>query len=219
VTRQKSEIEPEEAGERTGKVHGEPPNSAHCSETEWNVKLIYGEAIATMARLDGIQAKFVRAVNVAADELRFIGDREGTLKRSRLERANENEGALGEHVFQGDVFTGEVVPGEFGFFDEEDFILVPAGDFHAATAGNRKRFREHQCSSRKRKSSFSAKEREGKRKQGKQLGGIRKNQCASEKQNGAPVVQSEAERGRSSARLRKRCGTPHIARWGKYAGR
>jgi hypothetical protein len=115
---------------------------------EGNKKLIYGEAIAAVARLHGIQVKFVRTVNVAADELRFISDGEGTLKRSRLERANENKGALGEHVLQGDVFAGEVVPGELGLFDEEDFILVPAGDFNAATAGNRKRFRKHERSSR-----------------------------------------------------------------------
>jgi hypothetical protein len=115
---------------------------------EGNKKLIYGEAIAAVARLHGIQVKFVRTVNVAADELRFISDGEGTLKRSRLERANENKGALGEHVLQGDVFAGEVVPGELGLFDEEDFILVPAGDFNAATAGNGKRFRKHERSSR-----------------------------------------------------------------------
>ena len=175
MTRQESESEPEQAREGITKGRGEPPKSGHCSETERNKKLIYGEAIAAMARPHGIQAKFVCAVNVAADELRFISDGKGRLKRSRLERANENEGALGEHVFQGDVFTGEVVPGEFGLFDEEDFILVPAGDFYAATAGNRKRFREHPCSSRKGESSFSARGREGKGKQGKHLDGIRKN--------------------------------------------
>lgn len=129
------------------KDRGEPPNSGHCSETEGNRRLIYGERTVAVARLHSIQAKFVRAVNGAADELRFVGDGKRTLKRSRLQRANENEGALGEHVFQGDVFAGEVVPGELGLFDEEDFILVPAGDFNAASADNRKRFREHQCSS------------------------------------------------------------------------
>jgi hypothetical protein len=169
VTRQKSENEPEEADKKIRKGRGEPPNSGHCSETERNKKLIYGEAIATVARLHGIQAKFVCAENVAADELRFIGDGKGTLKRSRLERANENEGALGEHVFQGDVFTGEVVPGEFGLFDEEDFILVPAGDFHAATAGNRKRFREHQCSLPQRKEQFFCQGKRRQKKAGKAL--------------------------------------------------
>jgi len=136
----------------------------------------------------------VRAVNVAADELRFIGDGKGTLCRSRLEGAYENESALGDHVLQGDVFAGEVVPGELGLLDEEDFILVPAGDFNATSTGNRKRFGEHQSSSRKGKSSFSARGREYRRKQGKHLGGIRKNKCAGEKQNGAPMVQNEAER-------------------------
>jgi len=149
-----------------------------------------------VARLDGIQTKFVRAVRVAGDEFSFISDGEGTLKRSRLERANENEGALGEHVFQGDVFTGEVVPGEFGLFDEEVLILIPAGDFNAAAADNRKRFREHRCSSRGGKSSFSARGTEGNRMKGKRLDWIRRNKCAIEKQDGAPVVQSEAERRR-----------------------
>jgi hypothetical protein len=107
----------------------------------------------------------MRTVNVAAYELRLIGDGKGTLKRSRLERAYENEGAFGEHVFQGDMIAGKVVPGELGLFDEEDFILVPAGDFNAATADNRKRFQKHEYSSRGGKSSFSAREREGKRKQ------------------------------------------------------
>jgi len=120
-----------------------------------------------VARLDGIQAKFVGTVNVTADELRFIGDGKGTLKRRRLEHAYENEGALGEHVTQADMFASEVVPGELGLFDKEYLILVPTGDFHATGAFNRKRFSEHRSSSRRRKSSFSARGRERKRKEGK----------------------------------------------------
>ncbi len=140
---------------------------------EGKEKLIYGEAIAAVARLDGIQAKLVRAVSVAGDEFRFISYGKGTLKRSRLEHANEDECAVGEHMFQSNVFAGEVVPGEFGLFDEEDFILVPAGNFNAATADNRKRFREHRCSSGEGKSSFSARGTEGNRMKGKRLDWIR----------------------------------------------
>jgi hypothetical protein len=138
----------------------------------------------------------VSAVSVAGDEFDFISDGKGMLERSRLEHAYEDEGAVGEHVFQGDVFAGEVVPGEFGLFDEEDFIRVPAGDFNAATADNREYFREHQCSSRKGKSSFSARGTEGNRMEGKRLDWIRRSKCAGEKQHGAPVVQSDAERRR-----------------------
>jgi hypothetical protein len=208
------------AGERTRKGRGKPPNSGHCSKTKGNTKLVYGEAIAAEAGLDGIQTKLVSALNVATDELCFISDGKGTLRSSRQKRANENKGALGEHVFQGDVFAGEVVPGKFGLFDKEIFILVPTRDFHAASAGNWKRFCDHQSSSGGRKSSFSASERKDKRKQGKQLEEISKNKCAAEKQNVLPMVQSEAERGGKPRWLKKRrCGRRHHARLGKPNGR
>src|SRR5208337_2367308 len=86
ATRQSCENKSAEAGKRIRKRKGTSPNSGHCSETVGKKKLIHGKAIAAVARLDGIQTKFVRAVRVAGDEFSFISDGEGTLKRSRSVR-------------------------------------------------------------------------------------------------------------------------------------
>ena len=45
-----------------------------------------------------------------------------------LEGANART-LIVEIVLEGDLFAGDVVRGEEGFFDEEKFVFIPTGDF------------------------------------------------------------------------------------------
>jgi len=67
----------------------------------------------------------------------FVSDGAVAMRRSRLQDANENDGTVGEHVLERDVLAREFVIAEFGFFDEEDFVLIPARDFHAGISSKR----------------------------------------------------------------------------------
>ena len=85
----------------------------------------------TETRLHGIEAKLVHAVGIAADEFGVIGDRGSLADRGWLEHADKHHSAFRQHMFEGDVLARELVPIEIGLFYKIDFVLIPAGDFHA----------------------------------------------------------------------------------------
>jgi len=86
----------------------------------------------------------VIAILVATDELYSISGRRGLAKVDWFEHSKEDHGTVGEHMLQGDMFAGENVPVEVRSFDEEDLVLIPAGDLHPKALGSCQCFRsEH----------------------------------------------------------------------------
>jgi hypothetical protein len=111
-----------------------------------------------LVRSDGVELelKLVNLLVDGADEFRDIGYCCGSLGGDGRKAPDENDGTTRQLVFQDDVFPGEVVPIEFGFLHKENFVFVPAGDFHTTGIVLKQRANQPHGASASTTSSFRA---------------------------------------------------------------
>ena len=112
-------------------------NSNRCAEVEGKeclVQLLTGGAVPWM---DGVESKLMVSIGVASDEFHFVDAGRSLAETFRLQHADKNHRAVRQHAVERDVLTGEIVPSEIRFLDEEGLIFIPAGDFDAITLGKR----------------------------------------------------------------------------------
>jgi hypothetical protein len=107
---------------------------------------------------NNIQAKLVQSIVVAANELDLKRDRRILVHGRGLKRAYEHDRAFLKHVPQSDALAGKIIPIQVGFLDKEDFVLVPAGNFHTIMVGTWKIFGDQHVHLRKKQSRFQANE-------------------------------------------------------------
>jgi len=84
---------------------------------------------------NGVKTEAMLAAAIAAKESCFIREWCGAVGRRLREKTEEDDGAVGEHVGERDLHSLKIVGGEFGTFDEEDLILVPARDLDQMISG------------------------------------------------------------------------------------
>ncbi len=128
--------------------------TGHCPEVEGKDSLIYGAGFAAIKRVNGVEAELVMAFRIAADEFDPISNGGRLAETVGLEPTDEDHGTVREHVLKGNMFAGEIIPGKIGFFDEEDFVFVPARDLDAKTIGAEKNFRSRHGHLYKKESRF-----------------------------------------------------------------
>jgi hypothetical protein len=133
----------------------------HGTEVVGKRSSIYGVGFLVVPGMHGIETKLPETARIAADEFDLIDRGRKLADAVRLKHPDEDHCAIGEHVPEGDVFAGEIVPGEIGFFDEEDLGLIPARNFDAIAIGTEERFRSKHGRLREMVSRFQARESRG----------------------------------------------------------
>jgi hypothetical protein len=130
----------------------------HCAEVGRNNQLIDCIADGVVARLRAAQAELVATFCARPDEFGSIRGGTGLLVVGGVQQTDKDHGALGEFVLKKYIFAVGIFPRNLGFFDEENLIFIPAGDFDAAGAGDGEIVQNiHECLHRE-KSSCAAKQ-------------------------------------------------------------
>jgi hypothetical protein len=123
--------------------------------------LIHALGRVAVAGPDNTQAKLMKSIAVASNEFHLIRNWRALVQCCGLKRAYEHDGAFLEHVPQRDVLAGKIIPVDMGLLYKKDFILVPAGNFHAIMVSIRKIFRDQHVDLTKNQSRFQANKARG----------------------------------------------------------
>ena|ERR1700739_2644990 len=119
--------------------------------------LIRGRGAVVITGMKRIQPKLMTTFRITADEFHLVGKRRRLAERNRLQHPEDHEGAVRQHVLQGNVLSRKIVPFQLGFFDEENFAFIPAGNFHAKGFSTEERLESAHGHLENKGSSFQAK--------------------------------------------------------------